>query len=87
MDETFSHTEGGGTKNHLELRPLRREDLGRKLTCAADNTGGREVQEASVWIDMICKHKQDMYRVTHQVVFLVPLTSKQKLRISIRNRY
>ena len=56
MDETFSHTEGGATKNHLELRPLRREDLGRKLTCVADNTGGREAREASVRIDMICKH-------------------------------
>ena len=47
MDETFSHTaEGGATKNHLELRPLRRQDLGRRIACIADNTGGRERREA-----------------------------------------
>ena len=58
MDETFSHSEGsggGGTKNHLDLRPLRREDLGRRVTCVADNSGGRERRETSVWIDMTRK--------------------------------
>ena len=54
LDETFSHTEGA-TKNHLELRPLRRADLGRRVACVADNTAGRETRRAAVWIDMICK--------------------------------
>ena len=54
LDETFSHTEGA-TKNHLELRPLRRADLGRRVACVADNTAGRETRRAAVWIDMIRK--------------------------------
>ena len=54
LDETFSHTEGA-TKNHLELRPLRRADLGRRVACVADNTAGRETRRAAVWVDMIRK--------------------------------
>ena len=37
--------------------------------------------------DTYCTYKNDSYRVTHQVVLQVLLTSKQMLRFSIRRIY